>query len=105
MEKFLIKNGQTNGLRILGDNLDEITKEALKYIWRNKEYYEEAIPDEINLFGYCTVPHWNVSAPSGTITVIHDPYNFFNAEDIKLSGRDLYKKLSKYRIYRNNTED
>lgn len=105
MEKFLIKNGQTNGLRILGDNLDEITKEALKYIWRDKEYYEETIPDEILLFGYSTVPHWNVSSPNGVLTIILNKDKFFNSEDIRLSGRELYRKLKEYRVYLNNLID
>ena len=105
MEKFLFPNGIDFGLRIIGDNIEEITKEALKYIWRDTQYYQQTIPGELRLLGYSTVPHWNVSSPNGIITVIYDPYKFFNVEDIKMTGRDLYKKLSKYRDYRKNIKD
>lgn len=105
MIKFLKINQEINGLRIVGSDIKELTEEALKHIWRYKDYHKNKIPDELLLLGYSTISHHDTYAPNGTITIIHDKLNFFTNADLDLSGMDFYKKIKEYRIYRNNIED
>lgn len=105
METYLVKNTEINGLRIIGNNISELTEEALKYIWRNKDYYSKSIPTDLQIFGYSTISHFSTHSPNGIITIIHDEYDFFSNDDLRLSGSDLYKKITQYRLYKEDIEN
>lgn len=94
-----------NGLRIVGNNIEELTNEALSHIWRFKDYHKNKIQDELLLLGFSTISHHDTYAPNGTITIIHDAFNFFSIADLDLSGMDFHKRIREFRILRNNIVD
>lgn len=81
--------------RLVGDNIDALVNEAMKYVIRSREFYERAIRTDLESRGNSTISVHSCSLSSG-LFIYYDPQeNITDNDAISLSGRDMYMKFEK----------
>ena len=81
--------------RIIGDNIDVLVIEAMKYITLVRGYYVEAIRNDLENKNYAIVSKGTCAFPMG-LFVFYDPNHEMTEEDANfLSDHDIIKR---YRI-------
>ncbi|MDR1340128.1 MAG: hypothetical protein LBK58_08770 [Prevotellaceae bacterium] len=99
-------------IRIIGDNIDELLEESMKYVIREREYYEREIRDDLEgitkemkhrkeriptkeRIHNSDVTRWSSSFGEG-ISIYYDPEHKISKEDaLNLDGREFYRKYIK----------
>jgi len=93
-KKILIfaKETEINSNRIIGNDIDILIHEAMKYIIRLKDFYEREIKQELQTKGYSVVSNHSCCFNKG-IFIYFDPDSKIDTKDIyNLSGREFSKK-------------
>lgn len=80
---------QNHGARLIGDNIDELVKEGLKYVSRLKSFYEASIREELEQNGWATISNHSCFL-GNSLFIYYDPEkNITEEEANNLSGKEM----------------
>lgn len=79
-----------HGARLIGENINELVTESLKYVSRLKSFYEASIREDLEQKGWSVIS--SHSCFLGTsLFIYHDPENKITEEDANnLSGKEMF---------------
>jgi len=86
---------RTHSMRIVGYNIDAIVHEAMRYVFRNRDFYEKRIVEELESSGRASISRHS-GATGSAIFIYYDPERKISLHDMnELEGREFYIKYEK----------
>ena len=87
----LINATENHSMIMIGDNIEEILSESMKYVVKERDYYLKSIKEELQERNNSIVTHWSCSYGYSLI-IYFDKNNEVSIDDIeKLNSKEFYR--------------